>query len=179
MEMVETARIWYIDSGANVTFQLFGPIFGSLLIAICKELTGKTKISPKMFIIFVYYLLFIIYYLLFIIFIYYFYLLFLFIIFIYLLLQWPTCCGNNYPEYWADLPVPWQMLGQQVCKTRVNYKLSVDFIFLFSWRLWEEAEEAERRQQVEQCSCRVWWIWLLHLRDRTLCEFLWNLIFLH
>ena len=57
MEMVETARIWYIDSGANVTFQLFGPIFGSLLLAICKELTRKTNISPNMFIISVAYML--------------------------------------------------------------------------------------------------------------------------
>ena len=47
MEMVETARIWYIDSGANVTFQLFGPIFGSILLAISKELTKKKSISPK------------------------------------------------------------------------------------------------------------------------------------
>ena len=45
--MVETARIWYIDSGANVTFQLFGPIFGSILLAISKELTKKKSISPK------------------------------------------------------------------------------------------------------------------------------------
>ena len=42
--MVETARIWYIDSGANVTFQLFGPIFGSILLAFGKELMKKKRI---------------------------------------------------------------------------------------------------------------------------------------
>ena len=34
MEMVEAARIWYIDSNANITFQLFGPIFGPIILPI-------------------------------------------------------------------------------------------------------------------------------------------------
>merc|ERR1711953_230853 len=33
MELVETARIWYIDNGANLTFQLYGPIIGTLILA--------------------------------------------------------------------------------------------------------------------------------------------------
>ena len=141
MEMVETARIWYIDSGANVTFQLFGPIFGSLVLAICKELTRKANISPNMFIISVAYML------------------------------WQQLPGilSSFASAMANVGAAGL---QDPCW------LSVAF-YLFSWRLRKEAEEAERGQQVEQCTSSVWWIWLLHLRDRTLCEFLWHLTFLH
>ena len=41
MELVETARIWYIDNDANITFQLFTPIIGGILLILCKELKIK------------------------------------------------------------------------------------------------------------------------------------------
>jgi len=34
MELVETARIWYIDTGANIEFQLFGPMLGAVILAV-------------------------------------------------------------------------------------------------------------------------------------------------
>ena len=47
MELVETARIWYVDSGANIQFQLVGPILGAAILAVCKELMKKNLPSPK------------------------------------------------------------------------------------------------------------------------------------
>ena len=47
MELVETARIWYVDSGANIQFQLFGPILGAAILAVCKELMKKNLPTPK------------------------------------------------------------------------------------------------------------------------------------
>ena len=49
MELVETARIWYIDSGANIEFQLFGPVAGAILLAICKELAKKNLPSTRLY----------------------------------------------------------------------------------------------------------------------------------
>ena len=47
MELVETARIWYIDSGANIQFQLFGPMLGAAILAVCKEFMKKVIPFPN------------------------------------------------------------------------------------------------------------------------------------
>ena len=47
MELVETARIWYVDSGANLEFQLIGPILGAAILAVCKEFMKKNLPTPK------------------------------------------------------------------------------------------------------------------------------------
>ena len=57
MELVETARIWYIDTGANIEFQLIGPVVGAIILAICKELVKKNLPHPLNFIISVGYML--------------------------------------------------------------------------------------------------------------------------
>ena len=46
MELVETARIWYIDTGANIEFQLFGPMLGAVILAVCKEFMKKVIPFP-------------------------------------------------------------------------------------------------------------------------------------
>ena len=62
MDLIETARIFYTDNGANITFNLYGPIIGGALL-----LGRKTKIfkSWKMIIYIVRMILFPVAYLLF------------------------------------------------------------------------------------------------------------------
>ena len=44
---METARIWYIDTGANIEFQLFGPMLGAVILAVCKEFMKKVIPFPN------------------------------------------------------------------------------------------------------------------------------------
>ena len=48
MELVETARLYYVDAGGNLEFQLFGPVLGAVIFAVCKELAKKNLLSPKL-----------------------------------------------------------------------------------------------------------------------------------